>query len=83
LANDADSKKENFPEQKNIIFRGKSVVTNGNFSFNFIAPKDINYSYGNGLISYYARSDKTDANGVFENFIVGGSTAAPVDIKGP
>ena len=83
LANDADSRKEDFLTQKNIIFKGASAVTNGSFSFSFIAPKDIDYRYGNGQISYYARSDKTDANGLYKNFIVGGSVAAPIDIKGP
>ncbi len=83
LANDADSRKENFSVQKNIIFKGSSSVTNGSFSFSFIIPKDIDYRYGNGQISYYAKSERTDANGVYENFIIGGSAAAPVDVKGP
>ena len=83
LANDAESLKESFYEDKNIIFKGKSTVTNGNFAFSFIAPKDINYQYGKGRISYYAEDGKTDANGIFTGFIVGGSENSPADLKGP
>ena len=46
-----------FVQQKNIIFKGKSEVKDGNFSFRFIVPKDIDYTVGNGKISYYAKGE--------------------------
>ena len=43
-----------FDVQKNVLYKGKSTVTNGYFDFTFIVPKDINYSFGIGKISLYA-----------------------------
>jgi hypothetical protein len=62
---------EQFVQQKNIIFKGKSKVTNGEFSFRFIVPKDIDYSVGEGKISYYAKSDGMDALG-YNQLLIGG-----------
>ena len=59
--------------QNNILYKGKASVTNGLFSFEFIVPKDINYQYGNGKISYYAHNSDQDAAGFFENFTIGGT----------
>lgn len=61
-----------FELQQNIIYRGKSTVTNGYFSFEFIAPKDIDYSYGNGKFSLYANNSSSDAIGVDTRVTVGG-----------
>ncbi len=63
-----------FIEQKNILFRGRTNVVNGRFSVEFTAPKDLNFQYGNGKISYYAYSDSIDATGYYDNIIVGGSS---------
>jgi hypothetical protein len=50
-------------------------VVNGKWSFSFYVPKNINYTFGNGRISYYAKdNNNTDAGGVFTNIIVGGSS---------
>ena len=84
LANDHLAPPFNFYLQKNIIYSGKSNVTNGKFSYSFIVPKDINYTYGLGRISYYARSNTTDANGYDENLFVGGyDNKALTDTTGP
>ena len=73
LVNDKGSKKEDFQVRNSIIFKGKASVTNGEFEFSFIVPKDINYEYGFGRISYYADDDlDIDANGYDESIIVGG-----------
>lgn len=61
-----------FEQQKNILHKGTTTVTNGRFSYHFMLPKDIAYNYGNGKISYYAQSDSLDAAGNFTNFIIGG-----------
>lgn len=72
LGNDADSHPFTFKLQKNILFKGKASVENGNFSFDFIVPLDIAYQYENGKISYYAEDGSRDASGHFEGFLVGG-----------
>ena len=58
---------------KNVLFKGQATVHAGDFSFSFVVPKDINYQYGNGRISYYATSGTTDASGYSNDIIVGGS----------
>ncbi len=63
----------NFFMQKNNIYKGKSSVVNGDFTFSFIVPKDIAYNFGKGRISYYSQNGTTDANGNFEQFIIGGT----------
>lgn len=70
--------------QKNIIYKGKVEVKNGDFSFSFIVPKDINYNFGIGKLSYYAQNGLIDANGYNANFYVGGSsTTISPDNSGP
>lgn len=83
LANDPGSFKTTFQVQKSMLFKGKAQVTNGVFSFNFVVPKDINYQYGNGKISYYAAGETTDANGTHTNIIIGGSGNGVTDKDGP
>ncbi|HQK70687.1 MAG TPA: type IX secretion system sortase PorU [Bacteroidales bacterium] len=83
LANDGGQPME-FYVQNSIVFSGKTKVNNGRFRFSFIVPRDIDYSFGNGKISYYAKNDKTDMNGAFSNFIIGGfSSLARIDTTGP
>ncbi|NQY67005.1 MAG: T9SS type A sorting domain-containing protein, partial [Flavobacteriales bacterium] len=73
-----------FQVQKNAIFKGKASVTNGNFSFKFVVPKDIGYQYGEGRISYYAENGNIDASGIKTDFIVGGTdTTAVLNEEGP
>lgn len=73
-----------FSVQKNIIFKGLASVIDGKFSFSFYVPKDINYSFGKGKISYYAYSRDSDATGFYDDFIIGGTSSNPVvDNSGP
>lgn len=58
-------------------------MTNGQFSINFIVPKDINYQFGKGRISYYTDNGQTDGNGVFTDLIVGGTGTGIADAEGP
>ncbi len=69
----SDGAPQKFFLQKNVIFKGRVSVTNGDFSFSFVVPKDIATKFGKGRISYYAQNGSTDANGYYENFIIGGS----------
>ncbi len=58
---------------KNIIYKGKASVVNGEFEFSFIVPRDINYNFGNGRVSYYAVDGSVDGHGHSENFVIGGA----------
>ncbi len=72
-----------FKVQENIIYKGLTDVTNGEFSFSFVIPKDISYTLGEGRIMYYADDGEMDAHGVFENFYIGGPGAEVTDNQGP
>lgn len=83
LANDGGSTMS-FPVAGNIIFNGKTTIKNGLFSFSFIVPLDINYSFGKGRVTYYARNDTEDLNGSFSDLIVGGFSDINIDdTEGP
>jgi hypothetical protein len=75
LQQDSDSPLIEVEVQRNIIFRGRATVTNGRFSFEFVVPNDINYSFGPAKVSYYAadRTQFTDAAGFYDRLIVGGT----------
>ena len=64
-----------YTDRPNTLFSGNADVKNGVYSFTFMLPKDIKYNFGNGRINYYAEDDTNDyeAQGFFENFIIGGS----------
>lgn len=73
-----------FKVQENIIHKGLASVTNGEFSFSFVVPKDIAYNLGKGKIIYYAKNGVIDAHGAFDNFIIGSSGDATIsDNQGP
>jgi len=83
LANDG-GQSMTFNLRNNILFSGKTMAKNGRFRFDFIVPRDIDYSFGQGKISYYANDDKGDMNGSFSGIIVGGfSKILPNDNEGP
>jgi hypothetical protein len=83
LANDGGSKKT-FAMRNNVLYKGKSTVENGVFNFSFIVPKDINYAYGIGRISFYAEDSLVDASGANNDIIIGGTfTDAEADNDGP
>ncbi|MEN9998908.1 MAG: hypothetical protein RI922_1898 [Bacteroidota bacterium] len=73
-----------FELQRNVVYKGKVSIVNGNFEFNFIVPKDINFAYGPGKISYYAENGSTDAGGFDTLFITGGiDPTGIIDVTGP
>ena len=75
-ANDPGSQQTSFQQQSNILFKGKASVVNGKFNFSFKVPKDINYQYGQGKISYYAEDGTKDGSDHFNGFIIGGSASS-------
>ena len=73
-----------FEMWKNIIYKGKSSVSNGDFSFTFKVPKDISYNYGLSRMSFYAENGNIDATGYNDSLIIGGiDTTAAIDEIGP
>lgn len=83
LANDGGTPMT-FPVSGSVIFRGTTGVREGTFRFSFIVPLDINYSYGHGMISYYAMDGSRDMNGSFSDIIVGGFSEINInDTEGP
>jgi hypothetical protein len=72
LGQDSESPIIPFSVQKNALYKGKVTVNKGFFEFTFIVPKDINYSYGKGKISYYADNGVFDASGQDDRLIIGG-----------
>ena len=62
----------NYNARNSILYSGEATVDQGRFSFGFYVPKDINYAYGPGKISYYGSNAETDANGFYDDFLVGG-----------
>lgn len=84
LGQNNDSPVIPFEIQRNIVYKGKVSVVNGNFEFSFIVPKDINFSYGPGKISYYADNGQTDAGGFDTLFVIGGIDPNGInDVTGP
>jgi len=73
-----------FTLQDKILYKGKASIVDGFFEFDFIVPKDINYTFGKGKISLYAILDSTEAIGYSENIVIGGnSDDIDLDINGP
>ena len=84
LDNDGFGIKMPFDTQDSKLFRGKSTVENGQFSFDFIVPKDIKMAYGKGKLSFYAENGEIDKAGYNFDVIVGGiDENAPEDTVGP
>ena len=85
-ANDPRSFKQDFTLFDKLLYAGKSTVSNGQFQFTFVVPKEIAYQYGQGRISYYAVDSVnfSDASGYYENLVVGGiDQGAVLDNEGP
>lgn len=76
LGQDAGSYPYPYEVQKNTLFRGRSSIQEGKFSFTFLVPKDINYAFGSGKISYYAanESSRESAAGHYTQIIIGGNS---------
>ncbi len=67
-----------------ILFRGRVSINNGDFSVNFVVPKDISYENKNGKILLYFDGQSVDGVGFTRNIIVGGTdTTTTNDGNGP
>ena len=85
LDNDDTGRIFEFDSRKNILFKGSAIVENGEFEIEFILPKDINFEYGEGFISFYASNGiDRDAGGYYDQIIIGGTgDGTIVDNEGP
>jgi len=84
LGQDAGSTIRSFNVQRNVIFKGSATVTGGKFQIEFVVPKDINYAYGFGKISYYAENGTPlDAAGGDGNIVIGGNANLIQDDQPP
>lgn len=83
LANDGGNPRA-YLIQKSILYKGKSHVENGEFNLTFMVPKDIAYKYDYGKMSFYAEDGSVDANGFYDDIVIGGfDTTATADMNGP
>ncbi len=70
--------------ENDILFKGKTLAQNGEYSITFIIPKDISFSPDQGRIVVYANSNETTAGGSYTNVVFNGvNTNAVNDGKGP
>ncbi len=83
LGNSQGSYPASFELTDKVLYKGKTTVKDGLFSFDFLVPKDISYNYGFGKISYYAMDTiiSNDAWGGYNNFIIGGTDETISDNK--
>ncbi|PKB17263.1 type IX secretion system sortase PorU [Flavobacterium sp. 5] len=74
LNNDGYSPTINFSALGEAIFRGNASVTNGQFEYSFIVPKDIRIPLDNGKISFYAQKNQLleDVTGYDTTIKIGG-----------
>lgn len=73
-------------DRPNMLFKGSTEVKDGRFAFDFMVPKDIVYSYGNGRLLYYAYDtiSREQAMGHSTDFLIGGSSPFVIDdTEGP
>ncbi len=85
LDNDNRNSDFTFDVQKNILYKGIASVTNGRFQMGFILPKDINFDFGQGYLSFYASDGiSEDAGGYYDNLVIGGTSDNIItDNEGP
>ncbi|MGI6718648.1 MAG: type IX secretion system sortase PorU [Bacteroidales bacterium] len=83
LGNDDDLQTV-FYVENSYLYKGKVNIENGNFSFNFIVPKDIAYNYDTAKMYFYFHDDIIDGNGYYDEFLVGGVSNSYIeDNTGP
>ncbi|WP_053977326.1 type IX secretion system sortase PorU [Mangrovimonas xylaniphaga] len=66
--------KMDFETLGEILFKGQATVTNGQFNFEFVVPRDIGIPVGNGKVSFYAKTENPlqDQAGASFDIQVGG-----------
>ncbi len=75
-----------YKDRRRTIYSGTDAIKNGEFSFTFAVPMDLNYSDLVGQMKIYAvnTDHSIEAHGTYEDFYVGGKgDAASTDTIGP
>ena len=79
LGNDGTSQNDSpiildFTTLGEVLFRGKSSIENGDFTVNFIVPRDVVMDVDYGKISFYSKSTSNlmDQNGYNLDVLIGG-----------
>jgi len=79
LGNDGTSQNDSpiildFTTLGEVLFRGKSSIENGDFTVNFIVPRDVVMDVDYGKISFYSKSisNLMDQNGYNLDVLIGG-----------
>lgn len=74
-----------YVDRTTSLFTGSDSIRNGEFSFTFAVPRDIDYSNETGLINLLAVNSGTyeTLNGYSEDFVVGGTGSLGTDSIGP
>lgn len=72
--NDGNSPPINFNVLGEAIFRGNASVTNSQFEFSFVVPRDIRIPLANGRVSFYSKKNQLLQNetGFDSNIKIGG-----------
>ena len=60
-----------YQTQGEVLFRGNASITNGNYEFEFIMPKDLRNNIGPGKFSFYSK----DQNFELDNNLAASATA--------
>ncbi len=84
--NDGNSPPINFNTLGETIFRGNASISNGQFEFGFVVPRDIKIPVGNGRISFYSKKSQAfiDNTGIDTTIKIGGiNTLAAADTTAP
>ena len=74
-----------FQDRPSTLYTGSDSIRNGEFTLQFVLPKDISYAEGTGLITLYALSnDKRQmAHGYFSTFTMSADSLSTDDGVGP
>jgi hypothetical protein len=73
-----------FDKQDRSLFRGTTEIVNGEFEIKTIIPRDIDYTFEKGKVSYYASSGSIDYTGSNSDLLIGGfSDLTANDTTGP
>ncbi|MDZ7805516.1 MAG: type IX secretion system sortase PorU [Gracilimonas sp.] len=74
----------NYTVEKDVLFKGKAAVDNGQFTSTFVVPRDISFSDSTGRIVVYAEDERLTANGSFTKLRFNGINENAVnDGRGP
>lgn len=70
--------------QNDLIFKGRTRVTNGQYQTQFVVPKDISFSEEDGRILLFATNGEKTAGGVYRDIVFNGINPDAVnDGEGP